>query len=121
MQTIADERDSLRHQLALLEEGYGELQSQSARAQGENAQLLLDLHAFEQQNDTLVRQLQQSDGVIREAAMGKAEAEEQLVSTKLVLGGTQERPLWLSRPCRVARETPLAFDCETFGYSRGVL
>ena len=89
MSTLADERDSLRSQLSLLEEGYTELQRQSARVQGENAQLLLDLHAFEQQNDSLVRQLQASDGQFRTATVQKQVTEEQLASTMLVLGGLE--------------------------------
>ena len=51
MSALGDERDSLRAQFGQLEESHAEMQQQAVRLQGENAQLLLDLHAFEQQNE----------------------------------------------------------------------
>ena len=51
MSALGDERDSLRAQFGQLEESHAGMQQQAVRLQGENAQLLLDLHAFEQQNE----------------------------------------------------------------------
>lgn len=89
MATLADERDALRSQLSMLEESYTEVQAQSARAASENAQLLLDLHAFESQNDALVRQLEATDGDARAALAERSAAEQQLASTQLVMGGLE--------------------------------
>jgi chromosome segregation ATPase len=86
---LNDERDALRAEVSVLEQGYAELRHQSERVQGENAQLLLDLHAFEQQNDALVRQLEASDGQFRVTAAGKHVVEELLLSTKLAIGGLE--------------------------------
>lgn len=123
MTTVADERDALRSQLALLEEGYAELQGQSGRVQAENAQLLLDLHAFESQNDALVRQLEAADGEFRAAAAEKQAAEQQLASTQLVLGGIERSREMIQRDSASASRAmhALRVELEQAEKDRGVL
>ena len=75
--------------MAILEDGYAELQAHASKTSAENAQLLTDLRAFEEQNAELTRQLAAMDGEVRQADAERRDMSEQLTSTKLVLGGVE--------------------------------
>jgi len=87
--TVSDERDRLRSQLSLIGQSYADVQCEAGHLSGANAQLLVDLRSFEQQNVILSRRLQDADGKVRAATSDCRSAEEQLASMRLLLGGLE--------------------------------
>ena len=102
MASANEEKDGLRAQMGLLEEGYAELQSQVSRVQQENGALLLDLHAYEAQNATLVQRLEELDTERLSSTEARTHAEQQLASTRLVLGGVERSREMIQRDSAAA-------------------
>jgi DNA repair exonuclease SbcCD ATPase subunit len=86
---MAVERDEQRSKAALLENAYAELDAQARAIQQENAQLLVDLQAFESQGEELTRQLRAAEDERRQASAERQSASEQLASTRIALGGME--------------------------------